>query len=295
VTTGRIEVIGGRSVHLGGRKVPRVRHTIWLDHPKYGLNLGVLAKLTSVPFIDYGTNPACAAVLRDILGNDAQGDCTEADQYHRQAMRQAAAGGAVYHPTLSQVLATYSRDSGYIIGQPATDVGCDENTVLSNAQFYGISCGPAATDVNKIQAYALVGTSNTALTEFCLSEFVGGSFCTGLPDYCVSPMPSGPGWLWQIQGGSFQADPRNGHCMSIGGYDRANKIIKGQSWGMPFEMSYDFFIAGSDASNNGSFMISLDQDMINAMTGKAPDLLDWQAVLTDYSKLPSGVMTPPGP
>jgi hypothetical protein len=292
---GRIVSIGDQAVHIGGRLTPKSALAINLSHPRFGLNLGILAKLTGRSAVDYATLAAAQSVLQDILGNDKFGNCTEADQYHQQAMRQAAAGIPVFHPTLSQVLATYSRDSGFVMGQPSTDVGCDENTVLQNAQSYGISNGPGATDVDKILGYAAVDSSNVQLWQFCIDAFVGGSFCAQLAQQCVSPMPSGPGWTWDVPQGGYVPVPQDGHCMTISGYDSVAKMVKAQSWAMPFEATYAFLEAAAAEENGGSLFFRLDQEIINKITQQAPDLLDWTAVVNAFNALPSGVMQPVGP
>lgn len=279
----------GRTFHLGGRLVPKRAHHIRLHDPKFGLNLSQWPTPDSTSF---GAAPAAQPVLTDILGNDQLGDCTEANSYHLQALRQAAGDGPVYHPTLDQVIATYSRDGGYVVGQPDTDQGCDETTVLGNAQNIGISCGPAATDLDTIAGYMVVDPTNRALVRAVVSTFVGAAICMGLPDSWVNPFPSGPGWTWDANG-STQFDPNNGHCFTLG--DQTDDALGCWSWGMPFTLTYDALAAGAVSGSGGALYVLVDRQILNAASLKAPDALDWAAVMALFNTLPSDVMTPPGP
>src|ERR1700687_6150533 len=101
----------GRKINIGGRLLPRLQHGLKLHSPRYAFDLSAWpATPTSTA---WGSLPAAQACLTDVLGNDKYGDCTDADQYHRQALRQAAAGALVFYPTVDQVLATYSRERGF--------------------------------------------------------------------------------------------------------------------------------------------------------------------------------------
>jgi len=276
----------GRGFHIGGRLVPKARHRFSLHDPKYGLNL---QNWPATPAsTSYGQAAAAQPVLTDILGNDTLGDCTEANSYHLQALRQAAAGSPVFHPSLDQVIATYSRDGGYIVGQPNTDQGCDEVTVLTNATNLGIS---SANGVDKLAAFMLVDATNRDLVRAVVSACVGAAICMGLPDAWVTPFPSAPGWTWDVPSGGFVSDPSNGHCFTLG--DQSDAALQCWSWGMPFTLTYDALAAGAVEANGGDLYLLVDQDILNAVSQAAPDGLDWALLQSDIAALNLPV-PPPG-
>lgn len=267
---------GGRKLHLGGRRRPGMAHKFSLH--KYNLNL---ANWPATPAsTSYGSAPAAQACLNDVLGNDQLGCCTEADQYHRQALRQAAGDGAVFHPTLDQVIATYSRDGGYVPGQPSTDQGCDETVVMQNATSLGIPEDTSG-NLDKPAGFVLIDASNRDLVRAAVSAFVGASICMELPDAWITPFPSAPGWTWDVPPGGFRPNQSNGHCYTLG--DQTETGLPCWSWGMPFILTYDALAAGCSSGNGGALYIIVDQEILNAVSKAAPDALDWAQLIADFN------------
>ena len=267
----------GARFHLGGRLQPPKAHG-W-DLTKYGLNA---SQWPATPAsTSFGKAPAAQAVLTDVLGNDTLGDCTEANSYHLQALRQGAGGLPVFHPTRDDVVATYSRDGGYVPGDSSTDRGCDEGTVLSNAQTLGITNWKGA---NKIVGSVQVASGNRNLVRACVSMFVGGAICMSLPDEWVEPFPSAPGWTWDVPA-SGGWDPNNGHCFTLG--DQNDAELECWSWGMPFHLTYDALAEGCSAANGGALYFLLDYEIINRASLAAPDALDWMQLKKDFAGIPA--------
>jgi hypothetical protein len=257
----------GQKFHVGGRLVPKKPHELLLHAPKYGLNLSQWP--VTPPSTNYGQASSAQACLTDILRNDALGCCTEADQYHRQALRQAAAGLPVFHPTGDQVVATYSRDGGYVPGNSATDQGCDETVVLGNAVTQGITNGSG---IYRPAGFVAIDATNRDLVRAVASMFVGASICMGLPDAWVEPFPSGPGWTWKVVSGG--SDPNNGHCFTLG--DQTDAELGIWSWGMPGFLDYDALAAYA------TVYIEVDTDILSAAADAAPDGLDWACLMADF-------------
>jgi hypothetical protein len=93
--------------------------------------------------------------LESIYGNDTLGDCTAASAFYVQDVL-CANGGTSFAPTLDQVIAFYSLVGGYVPGNPDTDNGADELTVLSNWKTKGL----LADGSHKIAGWMKVDGSN---------------------------------------------------------------------------------------------------------------------------------------
>jgi hypothetical protein len=254
----------GHKFHVGGRLIPKTPHKLMLH--KYGLNLSKWP--ATPPSTSYGNKPAVQDVMTDILGNDTLGDCTEADQYHRQALRQGASGVAVFHPTLTQVIATYGRDGGYAPDQPDTDQGCDETVVLQNASTYGITNG---SDLYKTAGFVGVDGSNWELVRAAVSLFVGASICVSLPDEWIQSFSAGCTWD-APKGGVF--DPANGHCFT--GADQTADKLGIWTWAEPAFLTPAALAAA--CANSGAIYFELDTDILAAVSSAAPDGADWAAI-----------------
>jgi hypothetical protein len=263
----------GQRIHVGGRLPPTTPHKLMLHAPKFGLNLSQWP--TPPSSTSWGSAPAAQAVLTSILGNDTLGDCTEADQYHRQAIRQAAAGSPVFVPSVDQVIATYSRDGGYIVGQPSTDQGCDETVVLGNDVSQGITNG---TGIAKAAGYVGIDGSNGALVRAVIAAFPGGTpVCGSLPQSWIQ-QATGPGFVWDVPNDPFV--PSNGHCWTLADFDQTGLPV--WSWGMPGRMTYDGLAAASSPINGGALYLVCDAETLNAASQLAPDGLDWAQVLVAF-------------
>ncbi len=272
-------------IHVGGRITPKKPHGLMLHAPKYGLN--IVSWPEPPASTSWGQAPAAQACLLDILGNDVHGDCTEADQYHRQAIRQAAGGCTVFHPTVDQVLATYSRDGGYVPGQADTDNGCAETTVLANATALGITCGDG---LARSAGFVAIDGSDCALVKRVLAAFPGGTpIGADLPDSWLNN--AAPGSLWDFPSDPF--NPSSGHCFTLGDYDEDGLLI--WTWGRPLRMTWSALAACTDGAMGGAIYLEVNAETLNAASQLAPDGLDWATLLADFNDAGGTVIVPPGP
>lgn len=264
MTAGRI--VEGK--HVGGRLIPRKPHGLRLEH--FGVNLSAFPPTPQSTH--YASLPAAQPVLTDILGNDRYGCCTEANQFHLQALRQAAAGRTVYHPPVSVVLDIYARDGG----EPG-DNGCDETVVMTNAQTLGIPSDDSGC-LDTIAGFVLVDATSRDLVRAVVTTFVGASICIGLPDAWVAAMPSSSGFTWGVDG---EPNADNGHCFSL--YDQGDAILGIGSWGMFGSLTYEALAEYAVESAGGALYIVLDDELLGAAQATAPDGLDWAALRTAFA------------
>lgn len=283
MTTGRIHTLStGKRIHLGGRRPPTKKHALLLARGRYGLHLPSWpATPTST---SYAAAPGADAVLRDVLGNDELGDCTAANSFHLQALRQAAAGCEVFHPTVDDVVKIYSRDGGYVPGNPATDQGADEITVLMNAQVLGIPKDGTGC-VDKIAGFVAIDATDRDLVRKCATAFVGATITMALPDawlYLAEPTEGG---VWDVPAGGFVPNPDNGHCFSL--LDQDDGALTIGTWGMKMRLTYEALAAGAVDAMGGGLYALLSEEVLSSAAAKAPDGLDWAALANDFASLRS--------
>jgi hypothetical protein len=221
---------------------------------------------------DYAT-PAAMPVLSMVLGNDTLGDCVIAGGYH---LVGAATGnaGALFTPTMDQILADYSAIGGYVPGDPSTDTGCDELTALAYWQTHGFADGTHITGSLAIDA------TNQSHVQAACWLFEGLMFGIELPDAWVSPIPSGSGFTWDEAGAP---DPNNGHCIVGLGYQPAG--VTPDSWGMLGTLTWDAITAYCTEAAGGGLYCILTTDMLAKGQAKAPNGFDWGALIEDFGAL----------
>jgi hypothetical protein len=215
--------------------------------------------------------------LSNIYGNDTLGDCTAAGAGHGMGIWRGNAGNNDPAPTLEQVIAFYSATTGYVPGNPATDQGGDEVTVLNAWRDKGFF----ADGTGKIAAWCNVDATNPVEVRqaIWLAEFV--YFGVELPPKWVSPMPQTSGFVWDVAG---DADPNNGHCFIAGSYDAGpNKIII-DTWG-EFGYITDAAIAKYASSPGGELHAAFSMDCINRASQKSDSGFAFEQLLADSAAL----------
>ena len=85
------------------------------------------------------------------------------------------------------------------------------------------------------------------------------------PDKWVSPMPSKPGFTWDVAG---PPNPDNGHCVVGVGY--SNKGVKICTWGMLGTLTDKAVEKYATTTGSGELYTVISQDAINKATQKAP-------------------------
>ena len=167
--------------------------------------------------------------LENIYGNNTLGDCVEAAARHMIGLWRGNAGNGLPAPTAEQVIQFYSATSGYIPGDPATDRGSDEITVLN----YWVAQGFFLDGTSKIAGWANVDADNQLLMKQCIYLFETGMAALELPDAFVNPFPSANGFVWDVAGAP---NPANGHAVMAVGYDALG--IRIDTWGLLGTMTW---------------------------------------------------------
>lgn len=246
-----------------GRRAPLARG------PRLSLGNYLLATLPAPPAsVDYA--PKAQDWLNKILGNDTLGDCTAAGAFHTGGLFLDNAGAA--NPlTRADVIKFYSATSGYVPGDPSTDQGADEGTVLNYWKAKGLTPG-----AHQIAGYMAVNPANQTEVEQAMWLFENLYFGVCLPDAWVSPMPSASGFVWDVAG---EADPNNGHCVVGVGYDA--KGVQVDSWGMIGTITWAAVAKYCAEAAQGDLFTVLGPDSIAKAGGKAASGFDLTQLTAD--------------
>ena len=234
-------------------------------------------------------SPKAAAVLADIYGNDQLGDCVIAGGYHVCGVETGNAG-APFHATSAQIIHDYSAIGGYVPGDPSTDQGCDLQTALKYWEKTGFA------NKTKLLGHIAVDATNQQEVELACYLFENLYFGMALPDHWVNPFPSGNGFTWDVAGAP---DPENGHCIMGFGYDAHG--VKIDSWGMLGTLTWAAVKKYAAASGGGELYAMLTPDQLAKGQSKAPNGIDWSALISDFDSMggnvpvPSPAPTPPSP
>ena len=200
--------------------------------------------------------------LENIYGNNTLGDCVEAAAGHMIGLWRGNAGNGLPAPTAEQVIQFYSATSGYIPGDPATDRGSDEITVLN----YWVAQGFFLDGTSKIAGWANVDADNQLLMKQCIYLFETGMAALELPDAFVNPFPSANGFVWDVAGAP---NPANGHAVMAVGYDALG--IRIDTWGLLGTMTWAAAAKYLTALGQGEFHAVFSADSIASASEKAPN------------------------
>ncbi len=164
------------------------------------------------------------------MGNLEVGDCTCAGAGHLIQMWTANQGSEKILPD-ADILALYSKLSGYVPGNPATDVGLYLPDVLKFWQNTGI-------DGHRIGAYVQVNPANKLHLALACYLF-GGVYCG-----VALPLSAQNQEKWQVTDPSLTGNAApgswGGHCVPMGAFDPLGGIFV--TWGEE-QYAYADFIA----------------------------------------------------
>lgn len=262
-----------------GRRPPTQR-------PKVHLKSYLRALPTPPATSDYSAR--AGVVLSDVMLNDRLGDCVIAAGYHVVGLETGNAGNT-FHATQQQIVADYSAIGGYDPNNSdATDQGCDIPTALRYWQTHGMANG------TKIIGAVAIDPADKVEIMLAMYLFENLYFGVALPDQWISPFPSGPGFKWDVAG---PADPSNGHAFMGVGHDSIGVHI--DSWGMLGVVTYAAIAKYCSAISGGELHALLTPDQLAKGVSKAPNGVDWQAIVSDFNALgghaPVPVQPPPAP
>jgi hypothetical protein len=166
-----------------------------------------------------------------MLANDQIGDCAIAGPAHL-SMCLAANSGKPFIPTVEQVIADYSRVSGYNPQTGANDNGC----VLLDVMNYWRTNGIAG---HKITAYAAVHPLDHQLIDFAIS-YLGGCLIGVMLPAAAQRMNA----LWSVPrhpiGYQWAPGSWGGHAVPYVGQNETNGLYRPVSWGQEISASHDF-------------------------------------------------------
>jgi hypothetical protein len=197
--------------------------------------------------------------LAMILGNDTLGDCTAAGAGHIVDVSRGNSGNGAACVTQEQAIAFYSASTGYVPGDPSTDQGGDEITVLNTWRDKGYF----ADGSGKIEGYARVDPSKPEEIKAALYLFENVYFGVDLPDAWVNPEPTSTGFVWGVAG---DPDSNNGHCFVGVGYNDVGVQIA--TWGMIGTITWDAIAKYASRAAAGDLFVAFGEDAISKATGK---------------------------
>ncbi len=275
----------GRHVFFGRTRKPQPRPVMRL---RSYADLHTAAALPPPPAAVNYWNPATAAALKNIYLNDQLGDCVIACGYHLVGLATGNAnGGKPFVATDAQIIHDYNKIGGYVPGNPATDNGCNEQDALDYWTKVGFANG------TRLAGYLTVDGSNKTEVMQALFLFENLFFGIELPDAWVSPFPEADGFVWDVAG---PVDNNNGHCIMGVGYNADGVLI--DSWGLRGLLTWEG-MAYATPRQGGELYVALTPDMLAKGQAKAPNGLDWAALVRDFDALggsvpqPSPVVVPP--
>lgn len=227
---------------------------------------------------------ANAAAEADILGNDSLGDCTSAGACHLAEI-YSAGGGAPAVLTRAQAIAFYSLSTGYVPGNPSTDQGGDEVTVLTDWKLRGLD----GKGLHAIKDFIAVDGKNAA--EVLAANWLFGGTYFGLELTDAMANTSAGNFEWK----PGTANPNDGHCVVGGGGDKV-KGIKINTWALLGFLEMDAIAELCVESAGGTVFVPISQEWVNAAKGMAPSGFDWQQLADDFDlDLGGSVPVPPTP
>jgi len=226
----------------------------------------------------WATPPAMSA-LRQMYLNDNLCDCVIADFAHLIGVLTGNANPPAVIYTPQQIETEYGV-CGYVPGDPATDQGCDEITVLNYLKSTGF---PDSTgNQHKIAGWLALNAADPTEWEEACYLFLNVIFCMELPDAWINPFPAADNWTWRVAGAP---DPSNGHCFGMPGYFPRQKIGRIYTWGMVGNITYAAIEKyGVDAAGGGVYTV-LSQDLIEKAKQIAPNGLNWAQLEADFAAL----------
>jgi hypothetical protein len=272
-----------------GKKFKMGRNRIVALAPRLSLANYLLKALpTPPPTVNYLEKPAI--YLADSLGNDDLACCTASAAFHAGGTFLANAGSSIPF-TLEDVIAFYSATGGYVVGNPSTDNGCDEQTVLNYWMQHGLT--PNAADTHRIGGFCHINGANKEECQTALWLFENLYFGVQLPDLWVNPMPENSGFSW---GAAGAADPENGHAFAGLAYDQDGVLI--DSWGLIGLITWDAI--AEYTTNGGDLYTVLSSDSIDKAAAKAPTgfnylqmQADLQAIQSNLTPVKRKIIMPP--
>lgn len=203
--------------------------------------------------------------------NNTLGDCTCAAVGHARQVWTGNSKPPMETVPDSAVQALYSAACGYVQGQPNTDQGGDEQTVLTYVLLNGIQTGTGGVD--KLTAFVEVDPANMADVRQVIYECGVCYIGFDVPQFAMNTV----GQLWDVQPGEDNPTIVGGHAVILSAYDEVGPTCI--TWGAPQKMTWAFFERFTDEA-----YALADSDWIKA-TGMTPAGLTMDALEAQMSAL----------
>jgi hypothetical protein len=213
-----------------------------------------------------------ATALALIYMNSTLGCCVIAGGYHDVGVWTGNATGTPFCATDAQIIADYGAIGGYVQGDPSTDQGCNEQTAL---QYW---CTTGFADGSKLGGY--VGVDATNQQEVMSAVYLFETVFLGieLPDAWISTFPVASGFVWDVEG---DANPQNGHCVVVVGYDETGVQIA--TWGLIGTITWAALAKYCSPTSGGEIYALLSPDEVSGTD--APNGFDYATLQTDLAAL----------
>ncbi len=189
-----------------------------------------------------------------MMDNDTLGDCTCAAIGHARQIWTGNANPPMQTDADQQIVALYASACGYVPGNPNTDQGGDEQSVLTYMLNNGLRLADGTTD--KILGFVEVDAANMMDIKGTMADCGVCYIGFNVPDYAMQTV----GQIWDVRSGT--PNIIGGHAVILAAYDSVGPTCI--TWGVPQKMTWAFFANFTDEA-----YALADQDWISA-TGKTP-------------------------
>jgi hypothetical protein len=215
-------------------------------------------------------SPLGGSTMTDILGNNVLSNCTAAGVAHLIALLTGG-GDSPVTITTAETIAFYSLSTGYVDGDPATDQGGNEVTVLTTWRDKGFD----GNGLHAIAGFMQIDPSDAVLLKACMYFFGNLYFGLELPD----SYSEAPNSVW----GPGTPDPLKGHC--VVGTGASLTGISVNTWGEPDEFTYPGIADLCSEANGGMVFCVLSKEWVAKASAAAPNGLDLSALIADFDGL----------
>lgn len=215
-----------------------------------------------------------------MLGNDIYGDCVEAGNGHIVEQQTFIGQGTEAAVTDAEVLAEYTRITGFNPNDPNSDQGTELQAGLDDFRKNGVNG-------HKIAAFAQLDPANIDDVKLAVSEFGAVSIGFEFPASAMQQFNAGQPWT-VVNGSPIDG----GHCVIVMGYD--SNHLKVITWGQVQLMGYDFwnkYVAG----NGGEAWVVIDSEWVNTASGKDIEGVDKFAFGAQFAALTGQASPFPAP
>jgi hypothetical protein len=205
-----------------------------------------------------------------MLGNDNYGDCVEAGNGHVVMQQTFIGQGTEASITTEEVLAEYTRITGFNPNDPDTDQGTELQAGLDDFRKNGVNG-------HKIAGFAQLDPSNLDDVKLAVSEFGAVSIGFEFPASAMNQFNQGQPWTF-VNGSPIEG----GHCVIVMGYDSDWLYVL--TWGAVQKMGYDFWNAYV-AGRGGEAWVVIDEEWVNTASGKDIEGVDKYAFGAQFAAL----------